>query len=151
MPNDIILAVEFQRWWVLKSKIFSQESICLKDFFFKFRRWMTLKFVWKDSDNFWHKQSIFKVRFWYFSMNRNSSADFNFVSFEHGDSWAKLLLFRTHHLWNSITELGRTGKNNNIGRITLLSSKDVPVLPCWVLQTIICEKLFYEVLNLALL
>ena len=27
------------------------------------------------------------------------------VSFEHVDSWAKSLLFRTHHLWNSTTEL----------------------------------------------
>ena len=26
-------------------------------------------------------------------------------SFEHVDSWAKSLLFRTHHLWNSTTEL----------------------------------------------
>ena len=27
------------------------------------------------------------------------------ISFEHIDSWAKSLLFRTHHLWNSTTEL----------------------------------------------
>ena len=27
------------------------------------------------------------------------------ISFEHVDSWAKSLLFRTHHLWNSTTEL----------------------------------------------
>ena len=35
----------------------------------------------------------FKVRFWYFSMNRNSLAElFYFFSFEHVDSWAKTLL-----------------------------------------------------------
>ena len=27
------------------------------------------------------------------------------ISFEHVDSWAKSLLFRTHHLWNSTTKL----------------------------------------------
>jgi hypothetical protein len=27
----IIPVVEFQRWWVLKSKIFAQESICSKE------------------------------------------------------------------------------------------------------------------------
>ena len=27
------------------------------------------------------------------------------ISFEHVDSWAKSFLFRTHHLWNSTTEL----------------------------------------------
>ena len=27
------------------------------------------------------------------------------ISLEHIDSWAKSLLFRTHHLWNSTTEL----------------------------------------------
>ena len=27
------------------------------------------------------------------------------ISFEHVDFWAKSLLFRTHHLWNSTTEL----------------------------------------------
>ena len=27
--------MDFQRWWVLKSKIFGQESTCLKEFFLK--------------------------------------------------------------------------------------------------------------------
>jgi len=27
--------LEFQRWWVLKGKIFGQESTCLKEFFLK--------------------------------------------------------------------------------------------------------------------
>ena len=33
MYININLVVEFQRWWVLKSKIFGQESINSKDFF----------------------------------------------------------------------------------------------------------------------
>ena len=48
----------------------------------------------------------FNVPFWYFSMNRNSLADFlKKKSLMHVDSWAKILLFRTHHLWNSTTDL----------------------------------------------
>ena len=42
LPNNfcfyvlkISSVVEFQRWWVLKCKIFAQESTCSKDFFFK--------------------------------------------------------------------------------------------------------------------
>ena len=29
--NDISSVVEFQRWWILKSKIFAQESTCSKE------------------------------------------------------------------------------------------------------------------------
>ena len=31
MPTNISSVVEFQRWWVLKSKLFAQESTCLKE------------------------------------------------------------------------------------------------------------------------
>ena len=37
---NISSLVEFQRWWVLKSKIFAQESTCSKEK--KFCRWMTV-------------------------------------------------------------------------------------------------------------
>ena len=46
-----------------------------------------------------------KVRFWHFLTNRHSSMTFWFFSFEYVDSRPKILLFRTHHLWNSTTEL----------------------------------------------
>ena len=45
------------------------------------------------------KELGIKVRFWHFLTNHNSSQDcFKTISFEHVDSWAKILHFRTHHL-----------------------------------------------------
>ena len=32
MYFNVISVVEFQRWWVLKSKLFAQESTCSKEF-----------------------------------------------------------------------------------------------------------------------
>ena len=46
-----------------------------------------------------------KVQFWYFLTNCKSSTDFAKKSFEYVNSWPKILLFRTHHLWNSTTKL----------------------------------------------
>ena len=63
-------------------------------------------FFWKNSVDFWHRKLSLKVRFWHFLTNRNSSKDFfkaNFFEYVH--SWPKSLLLRTHHLWNSMTEL----------------------------------------------
>ena len=41
--NNISLVVEFQRWWVLKSKLFGQESTCNQGKIFKkFLRVMTV-------------------------------------------------------------------------------------------------------------
>ena len=50
------------------------------------------KSLWKyDFDTFWqtviHRRIFFQI------------------SLEHVDSWSKILLFRTHHLWNSTTEV----------------------------------------------
>ena len=62
-------------------------------------------FFWKNSVNFWHGKLILKVRFRHFLRNHNSWQDcFMKISFDHVDSWAKILHFRTHHL-NSTTEL----------------------------------------------
>ena len=61
----------------------------------------------KKSKKFrWFLTSKNKVWFWHFLTNCHSSTEFfNFFSFELVDSWPKILLFRTHHLWNSTTEL----------------------------------------------
>ena len=57
-------------------------------------------------NNFWHKKLTLKVQFWHFLTNHNSLQDcLKTISVEHVDSWAKILRFRTHHLWNSTTEL----------------------------------------------
>ena len=40
--NNVSSVVEFQRWWVLKGKIFGQESTYLKDLKKKICRWITL-------------------------------------------------------------------------------------------------------------
>ena len=32
--NNVSSVVEFQRWWVIKCKIFAQESTCSKEFFY---------------------------------------------------------------------------------------------------------------------
>ena len=40
--NNISLVVEFQRWWVLKSKIFAQESSCSKEILIL----TTLNYLW---------------------------------------------------------------------------------------------------------
>ena len=56
MHNNISSVVEFQRWWVLKSKIFSQESTYSREIFFK-----------KSVDEFWFikkcQNCTFKVNF----------------------------------------------------------------------------------------
>ena len=62
-------------------------------------------FSWKNSVDFWHKKLTLKLRFWHFLKNHNSSHDSSkTISFEHVDSWAKILKIRTHHLWNYTTE-----------------------------------------------
>jgi len=59
-----------------------------------------------NSVDFWHQKLTLKVQFWHFLTNRNSSTDFfKENSFEYVDSWPKKLLLRTHHTWNSTTEL----------------------------------------------
>ena len=51
--TNVSSVVEFQRWWVLKSKIFGQESTYSKDFFFKsvnelrfIKKWQNCTFNW---------------------------------------------------------------------------------------------------------
>ena len=94
--------MEFQRWWVFKSKLFGQESTILskrinledhyllKTFFSKLNFWINL--LSKITPNFWQtvitRRNFLKIFPWW-----------------HVDSWPKSLLFRTHHLWNSTTEL----------------------------------------------
>ena len=66
---------------------------------------LSRSFFWKNSVDFWHQKLTLKVRFWHFLMNHNSLTDsLKKISFEYVDSWPKILLFRTHHLWNSTTE-----------------------------------------------
>ena len=63
-------------------------------------------FFWKNSVDFWHRKLTLKVRFRHFLMNHYSSQGcFKTISFEHVESWAKILHFRTHHLKNYTTEL----------------------------------------------
>ena len=96
----------------------------------KFCRWMTvhrkvpkrtLKFdlLCQKSSEFFHLGNHFLLKTLFSSFNfwttlfskimpnfwRTVSHCFEKISFEHVDSWAKILLFRTHHLWNSTTEL----------------------------------------------
>ena len=75
------------------NKKWSPKLIFFNDFFF-------------NSVDFWHQKLTLKVRFWHFLTNCHSLTEFfNFFSFEYVDSWPKILLFRTHHLWNYTTEL----------------------------------------------
>ena len=54
---------------------------------------------WKNSVDFWHRKLTLKVWFRHFLMNHNSlQGCFKTISFEHVDSWAKILHFATHHL-----------------------------------------------------
>ena len=61
-------------------------------------------FFWINSVDFWRWKLTLKVQIWHHFMNRNSSMDFK-KSFEYVDSWPKILLFWTHNLQNSVTEL----------------------------------------------
>ena len=74
-------------------KKWSPKLIFFNDFFL---------FFWKNTIDFWHRKLTLKVRFWQILMNHNC---FKKDSFEHIDSWAKILHFRTHHLENSTIEL----------------------------------------------
>ena len=67
-----------------------------------FLKWF---FFWKNLVDFRHRKLTLKVQFWHFLMNHNSWTDLKKRSFEFIDSWPKILLFRTHHLWNSTTKL----------------------------------------------
>ena len=107
--------MEFKRWWVLKCKSFAQELTCSKEIHF-FKSYDDLRspklislnkfFFWKNSVDFWHRKLTLKVQFRHFLTNWCSPYSQNTtVSFEHVNSWAKSLHFRTHHLWNSTTEL----------------------------------------------
>ena len=59
----------------------------------------------KNSVDFLHRNLTLKIWFWHFLTNHNSLQDcFKTMSFEHVDSWAKILPFKTHHLWNPTTE-----------------------------------------------
>ena len=56
-------------------------------------------FFLKISVDAWHRKLTLKVQFWHFLKNHNSSQDCSrTMSFEHVDSRAKILHFRTHHL-----------------------------------------------------
>ena len=67
-------------------------------------------FFWKNSVDFWHRKLTLKVQFRHFLTNHNSSQDcFKTISFEHVDSCAKSLDFKTHHLINSTNELTLRG------------------------------------------
>ena len=57
------------------------------------------EFFLKNSIDFWHRKLTLKEQFRHFLTNHNSLQDhFKTIFFEHVDSWAKILHFRTHHL-----------------------------------------------------
>ena len=63
-------------------------------------------FFWENSVDLWQRKLTLKVRFQHFLTNHNSSQDcFKIIFFENVSSWAKLLHFMTHHVWNSTTRL----------------------------------------------
>ena len=76
-------------------KDFSLENINLGDHFLS-KRFFSVNFrttlLQKIMPNFWqtdiHQHNLF-----------------NFFSFNYVDSWPKILIFRTHQLWNSATQL----------------------------------------------
>ena len=83
--------------WVYKKMFLPKKSLL---------NWYSkMNFFWKNSVEFWHWKLTLKVWFWHFLTNHNSSTDSHFFSFEYVDIWPKILLFRTHHLWNSTAEL----------------------------------------------
>ena len=77
---DIISVMEFSRWWVLKSVS-------------KIEKKKTEKFVWFLTQKIKLECHIVDT----FSQN-------TMISFEYVDFWPTILLFRTHHLWNSTTK-----------------------------------------------
>ena len=99
--------VEFQRWLVLKSKISSQESTYSKDFFN-----LSMNDSFTKSAKIVLSRSIFDVKK---NFRKKSFVNINledhfllktcFLLSKHVASWPKILLFRTHHLWNSTNEL----------------------------------------------
>ena len=63
-------------------------------------------FFWKNSIDFRHRKLTLKVQIRHFLTNHNSWHDcFKTISIQQVDSWAEILDFRTHHLYNSTTEL----------------------------------------------
>ena len=57
-------------------------------------------------NDFLHRKLTFKVQFRHYLTNHNSLQDgFKKKSLEHVDSWANILHFRTHHLYNYTTKL----------------------------------------------
>jgi hypothetical protein len=54
------------------------------------------EFFWKNSVDFWQRKLTLKVQFRHFLTNHNSlKGCFKTIYFEHVDSWAKLMHFRT--------------------------------------------------------
>ena len=59
----------------------------------------------KKSVHFWLQKFTLKIRFWHFLTNQHSLTELFLIFFLWVDSWPKILLFTTHHLLNSTTEL----------------------------------------------
>ena len=116
--------MEFKRWWVLKNKIFGQESTFpLKKIFERIWSKTAQIVLWEP--NFQCQESTKFLNF-LFHFKNISYGDhfFEEILFSSFNSWttlfskifdriflracwflAKKLLFRTHHLWNSTTKL----------------------------------------------
>ena len=130
--NNVSSVVEFWRWWVLKCKIFAQESKCSKDFLKKILQWIMVcqkvsklyfqvNFLWKKLTEFFRKKSfkninsgdhssIFEPLYSIKSCPIIDELVLPAFSKYNGLLWvywflAKILLFRTHHLWNPTAEL----------------------------------------------
>ena len=94
---------------ILESKVVQKLSLEKKVFTEKWSPKLIFSdeiFFWKNSVDFWHRKWTLKVQFWHFLTNCNSLKDFlKENSLKYVDSWPKILLFRTHHLRKSMTEL----------------------------------------------
>jgi hypothetical protein len=91
LENKVVQKLKLEK--KICTKKWSSKLIFLNDFFFF------------NSVDFVHRKLALKVRFQHFLTNHNSLQDYFKTTFEHVDSCAKILHFRTHHLQSSTTEL----------------------------------------------
>ena len=85
---------------MLENKVVQKAKLEKNGFFTKTPKLIFLNdfFFWKNSVDFWHRKLTLKVWLWHFLMNNNSLQDcFKKISFEHVDSWAKILHFKFHN------------------------------------------------------
>ena len=95
------IVISSKHWWNLpwQGSLLKQQIIQI---YFKMllnpMRTSERRFFWSVMDC-WRGPWTLKVQLRHFLTNHNSSQDcFKTISFEHVDSWANILHFRTHHL-----------------------------------------------------